>query len=63
MKRLKIALVGAGNIMQSRHVPCLITARDRFEIVGVIDPSAPRAQKLAARYAIPHRAQPVLLVA
>ena len=49
MKKLKVILVGAGNIMQSRHVPALATAPDKFEISGVIDRSSERAESLANR--------------
>ena len=39
MKRLRIAVAGAGLIAQVEHIPNLKSLRDRFEVVGVADPS------------------------
>ncbi|MHC1576775.1 MAG: Gfo/Idh/MocA family protein, partial [Methanosarcinaceae archaeon] len=36
MKKLRIALVGVGNIMQRRHIPA-IQASKLFDVVGIID--------------------------
>ena len=45
MTKLKIAVAGAGLIAQVEHIPNLRTLWDRFEIVGVADPS-PSGRKL-----------------
>lgn len=34
-KKIKVCIIGAGNISNSRHIPALLTA-SRFEIVGVV---------------------------
>jgi scyllo-inositol 2-dehydrogenase (NADP+) len=56
MRKIKIALVSAGNIMKSRHLPALMTAKNRFEIIGIVDTSAARAEAVAKQYGIPHSA-------
>ncbi len=39
MTRLRVGVIGAGMIAQIEHVPNLIRLRDRFEVVGIADPS------------------------
>src|SRR6218665_1987478 len=39
MSRVKVGVIGAGTISQVEHVPNLIRLRDKFELVGIADPS------------------------
>src|SRR5690242_11411180 len=48
-RRIRVASVGAGWVTQERHIPALQRSGD-FEVVGIIDTHADRAQKVAARY-------------
>jgi predicted dehydrogenase len=48
--RLRVGVVGAGLIGQVEHVPNLVHLRDRFELVGVADPSAAARGAVAERY-------------
>lgn len=45
--RIRVASVGAGWVTANRHIPALQRSRE-FEVVGVVDKSPDRAQKLAA---------------
>jgi predicted dehydrogenase len=40
MQRLRIGIIGCGLITQVEHLPNLLALPDRFEVVGVVDPSA-----------------------
>ena len=40
MRRIRIGVIGAGGIAQIEHVPNLMKLKDRFEVLGVCDPSA-----------------------
>lgn len=53
MHRIKLGLVGAGLIMNNRHVPALQALADRFEIVAVYSRSAEHAGALARRFGRP----------
>jgi predicted dehydrogenase len=46
-ERVRIGIVGAGLIAQCEHIPNLIALRDRFDLVGVCDPS-PTARDFVA---------------
>jgi predicted dehydrogenase len=40
MPRIRVGVIGAGTIGQVEHIPNLLALKDRFEVVGVYDPSA-----------------------
>jgi predicted dehydrogenase len=46
-ERVRIGIVGAGLIAQCEHIPNLLALRDRFDLVGVCDPS-PMARDFVA---------------
>jgi predicted dehydrogenase len=52
-ERLKVGVVGGGFITQVMHLPTLLELADRFEIVGLADPSKATRELLAARHGIP----------
>ena len=51
--RLRVGVVGAGMIAQVEHIPNLLHLHDRFEVVGVADPSAHVRGEITGRYGIP----------
>lgn len=53
MKKLKIAVAGAGNIAQNAHLPAY-QKRDDVEIVAVCDLNLERARECAKKFDIPH---------
>lgn len=53
MKKIRIGIVGAGNIAQSAHLPAYSTLKDRAEIVAIADLNRQRAQDAAAKFGIP----------
>src|SRR5438132_10357660 len=53
MDKVKLALVGCGNIGQVVHLPILERMTD-VELVAVIDPDKRKAQAVAKRANIPH---------
>jgi predicted dehydrogenase len=46
--RLRVGIVGLGGQWESRHLPALRTLADRFEVRGICEQVAHRAQKAAA---------------
>jgi scyllo-inositol 2-dehydrogenase (NADP+) len=53
MKRLKLGLIGAGNIMQSRHLPALVAAgRERFELAVIADHKPENGARAAKQFGI-----------
>jgi predicted dehydrogenase len=48
--KLRIGLVGLGEVWQSRHAPALRTLADRFEVRAVCDQVAHRAEQVAAEF-------------
>jgi predicted dehydrogenase len=54
LKRLRVALFGAGLVGQAAHAPTLWDERERFDFVAVADPSATVRRTVAARYGVPH---------
>lgn len=50
--RLRVGVVGAGMIAQVEHIPNLLHLRDRFELVGVADPSAHVRAEITGRYGV-----------
>lgn len=63
MERLRIGVIGAGLIGQVEHIPNLVHLRERFELVGVCDPSRGARDFVAARYGVPTVATPAELFA
>ena len=51
--KVKIAVAGAGLIAQVEHIPNLISLWDRFEIVGVADPSPSGRRLIEQRHGVP----------
>ena len=51
--KVKIAVAGAGLIAQVEHIPNLISLWDRFEIVGVADPSLSGRRLIEQRHSVP----------
>jgi predicted dehydrogenase len=52
MRRVKIAVVGAGLISQVEHIPNLIFLKDRFDLIAVADPSPATRAHITERYGI-----------
>lgn len=52
MERVRIGIVGAGGIAQVEHVPNLTRLKDRFEVIGIADPSRTARDFITARYGI-----------
>lgn len=53
MERLRIGVLGAGLIAQVEHIPNLIRLADRFELIGVADPSATARKFVGEHFAVP----------
>ncbi len=53
MSKVKVAIVGAGNIAQNAHLPVYMK-RDDVEVVAIADLNLERAQDAAKKFAIPH---------
>jgi predicted dehydrogenase len=51
--RLRVGVVGAGLIVQVEHLPNLMALRDRFQVVGVADPSPVVRAAVRARFGVP----------
>lgn len=52
MKKIKLGIIGAGNIVRSRHLPALMVAKDKFEVVGILDVKGDNSKQLAQMYKI-----------
>lgn len=52
MGRVRIGVIGAGLVAQVEHVPNLLRLKDRFELLGVCDPSAAARGFMAERYGL-----------
>ena len=52
MTSLRVGVVGAGLIAQVEHIPNLIALRDRFELVGIADPSATVRAAIGERHGV-----------
>ena len=46
-ERVKVLLVGAGQVAEDSHLPAIRALRDRIDLIGVCDPDAERAGRLA----------------
>lgn len=53
MSKLRIGLVGAGNIGQTEHLKAYMNMKDVAEVVAVADINLKRAQEAAEKYGIP----------
>ncbi len=54
MKKLKVGIVGAGNISTSAHLPSYQELTDLVEVVAIADIVPERAQAAAEKFGIPH---------
>ena len=52
MQGLTIGIIGCGLITQVEHLPNLLALGDRFEVIGVADPSAKVMARLAQLYGV-----------
>src|SRR6218665_2129966 len=52
MSRVKVGVIGARTISQVEHVPNLIRLRDKFELVGIPDPSKTPRDFITATYGV-----------
>lgn len=48
--RLRIGLIGLGDVWQTRHAPALRALADRFEVRAICDPVRHRAEQAAAEF-------------
>ncbi len=53
LEKLKIAVIGAGNIARNAHLP-VYAERDDVEIVAICDWNLDRSREIAAKFNIPH---------
>ncbi|MBQ8577723.1 MAG: Gfo/Idh/MocA family oxidoreductase [Clostridia bacterium] len=54
MKKLKVGIIGAGNISTSAHLPAYAELTDSVEVVAIADIVLERAQAAAEKFGIPH---------
>ena len=54
MKKLKVGIIGAGNISTSAHLPAYAELTDSVEVVAIADLVLERAQAAAEKFGIPH---------
>ena len=52
MQRLTVGIIGCGLITQVEHLPNLLSLKDRFEVVGIVDASAKVRAHLGGLYGI-----------
>ena len=52
MEKLKVGLIGCGGIANQKHLPALVSQKDKCEMVAFCDIIPERAQKAAAGYGI-----------
>lgn len=57
-KKIRIGLIGAGNICQNAHIPAYLKQSD-VELVAVCDLNEQRAKEVAAKYNIKHVARTI----
>lgn len=53
MSKIKVGLVGAGNIAQSAHLPAYQALKEQAEVVAIADVNLDRAREAADKFAIP----------
>lgn len=56
MNKVKVAIIGGGNISNTRHIPAL-KKLDNIEIIGVLSNKAHRAKQTAEKHNIAHYAE------
>lgn len=54
MKKLKVGIIGAGNIATSAHLPAYANLTEQAEVVAIADIVLERAQAAAEKFGIPH---------
>lgn len=54
MDQIKVGLIGAGNIMATRHLPALAMAKNQFKVLGIIDKNEEKAEQLARKFRLPN---------
>lgn len=52
IKPVRMAIVGAGNIADARHMPAVQSVGDRVEVVAFVDIDPARAEALAAKWGV-----------
>lgn len=62
MGRIRIGVIGGGTIAQVEHVPNLLFLKDKFDLVGVCDPSASTRRFMQESHGIKGFAQPSELI-
>ena len=53
-RKLRIGIVGAGNICISSHLPVFAKLADQVEVVAIADAVLDRAKSAAEEFNIPH---------
>ena len=54
MKKLRVGIVGTGNIAQTAHLPAYSAFADRVEVVALADLNLDRAREAARQFGVPH---------
>jgi predicted dehydrogenase len=54
--KIRIAVIGGGNISNTRHIPGLIKNKDKFEILGVVSDEAKKVDRTLKKYRFLHNA-------
>ena len=54
MKKLKVGIIGAGNIATSAHLPSYEKLKDIAEVIAIADIVPERAKDAAEKFGIPH---------
>lgn len=57
MRKINLVLIGAGNVVRTRHLPALLKNKRLFNITGIVDTDSQSAISLAKKFNIPHSAQ------
>ncbi|MBP3609558.1 MAG: Gfo/Idh/MocA family oxidoreductase [Lachnospiraceae bacterium] len=50
MDKIKVVIIGAGNISNTRHIPGLLLNKDKFEIVGVVSDEKKKIARTQNKY-------------
>lgn len=53
MNKSRLAIIGSGNIVSTRHLPALYHHK-LFDVIGILDIHGKRSIELAKKYSIPH---------
>ena len=54
MGKIRIGIIGCGNIANTKHMPTLFKFKDRVEMVAFCDLIPEKAEKAAKKYGIPN---------